>query len=445
MKKTIKKRKSRRRAATSIKRKSNPTPEVELNYSTPQIENHERNEIFQKVVDYVNGRQYELPPSLVGFEFIQEPVCSVVSTELKSCQRFWDTLNLCHSDGSHIRLCTYKAEELFISHIEVNEARRRLGIGTDMIFFLLDLIEKASGNMIAVSLDVTRGGLDFATEEQDDLSDVRIRFFRRFGFRLNLRLSRYPSYYLMELDNVKYEHAKSKSLNKGVADITTLMDPISSRNSKLKLFDESTMSSLCQTVMGYMSDIGKLKNLVLMAKVPKNMSLSIVVQHDNEKFYAIKNTLIESASQISWFEDIGSVINQPAINNFLSNDFEATLQFRNVLDFSFNNGCQLRITTLGETIQITKIEVPNSIRRQGNGTKLVDMLFELANMAGYERPEISVIIDPYDKQEGLEEFFKKLGFAILTVGPDGSITMVANRQFESDEIEVTYEVSIKIF
>ena len=105
----------------------------------------------------------------------------------------------------------------------------------------------------------------------------------------------------------------------------------------------------------------------------------------------------------------------------------------------------MRITTLGETIQITKIEVPNSIRRQGNGTKLVDMLFELANLADYERPEISVLIDPDDEQEGLVEFFKKLGFAILAVGPDGSITMVANRQFESDKIEVTYEFSIKIF
>jgi ribosomal protein S18 acetylase RimI-like enzyme len=445
MKQTTKKRKSGRRAAASIKRKSNPTPDGELKNSTLQIENHERNEVFQKVVDYVNHQQYELPPSLVGFEFIQEPFCSCILTELKLCQRFWDTLNLCHADGSHIRLCTYKADELFISHIEVNEARRGLGIGTHMILFLLDLIEKACGSMIKVSLDVTRGGLDFATEEQDDLSDVRIRFFRRFGFRLNLRLSRYPSYYLMELDNVKYEHAKSKSLNKGDADITTLMDPISSRNSKLKLFDESTMNSLRQTVMGYMSDIGKLKNLVLMFEVPKNKILSIVVQHDNEIFYAIKATLIESADQLDWFDDIGSVINQPAINNFLSNDFEATLQFRNALDFSFNNGCQLRITTLGETIQITKIEVPNSIRRQGNGTKLVDMLFELANLAAYERPEISVLIDPDDEQEGLVEFFKKLGFAILTVGPDGSITMVANRQFESDKIEVTYEFSIKIF
>jgi ribosomal protein S18 acetylase RimI-like enzyme len=388
----------------------------------------------------VNGQQYELPPSLVGFEFIQEPVCSVISTELKSCQRFWDTLNLCHSDGSHIRLCTYKAEELFISHIEVNEARRRLGIGTDMIFFLLDLIEKACGNMLMVSLDVTRGGLDFATEEQDDLSDVRIRFFRRFGFRLNLRLSRYPSYYLMELDNVKYEHAKSKSLNKGDADITTLMDPISSRNSKLKLFDESTMNSLRQTVMGYMSDIGKLKNLVLMFEVPKNKILSIVVQHDNEIFYAIKATLIESADQLDWFDDIGSVINQPAINNFLSNDFEATLQFRNALDFSFNNGCQLRITTLGETIQITKIEVPNSIRRQGNGTKLVDMLIELGKMAGYDKLGLCVYLDENSEQDGLIEFFTSLGFELQVKGSNGSVMMVFNYQFESNDFDAKIEI-----
>jgi len=426
--------------AAVIKRSSISSPEGELNYSTPQIENHERNEVFQKVVDYVNGQQYELPPSLVGFEFIQEPVCSVISTELKSCQRFWDTLNLCHSDGSHIRLCTYKAEELFISHIEVNEARRRLGIGTDMIFFLLDLIEKACGNMLMVSLDVTSGGLDFATEEQDDLSDVRIRFFRRFGFRLNLRLSRYPSYYLMELDNVKYEHAKSKSLNKGDADITTLMDPISSRNSKLKLFDESTMNSLRQTVMGYMSDIGKLKNLVLMFEVPKNKILSIVVQHDNEIFYAIKATLIESADQLDWFDDIGSVINQPAINNFLSNDFEATLQFRNALDFSFNNGCQLRITTLGETIQITKIEVPNSIRRQGNGTKLVDMLIELGKMAGYDKLGLCVYLDENSEQDGLIEFFTSLGFELQVKGSNGSVMMVFNYQFESNDFDAKIEI-----
>lgn len=440
MKKTTKKRKSGVRAAASIKRKSNPSPEGEWNNATLYIENYERNEVFQKVVDYVNNQQYELPPSLVGFDFIQEPVCSVITAEFKLYQRFWDTLNLCHADGSHIHLCTYKAEELFISHIEVNEARRRLGIGTDMIIFLLDLIEKACGSMIKVSLDVTRGGLGFVPEAQDDLSDVRIRFFRRFGFRLNLRLSRYPSYYLMELDRAQYEHAKSKSLNKGVANSSTIMDPISSPNSKLKCFDESTVSSLRDTVHGYARDTRKLEKLLQTYGGPRSKIGGIVAQFDNEMFYAIKAALIESAYQLSWFDEVSSVINQPAVNSVLSNQSERVLQFRNVLVFSFNNGCQLGFTSLLEIIEITKIEVPVSMWCQGRGTKLVEMLFELGKMAGYDKPGLTVCLNENYEHEGLIEFFTSLGFELQAKGPNGSVMMVVNHQFDSDDFEIETEI-----
>ncbi|MCF8220690.1 MAG: GNAT family N-acetyltransferase [Cryomorphaceae bacterium] len=425
--------------AAVIKRSSISSPEGELNYSTPQIENHERNEVFQKVVDYVNGQHFELPQCIGDFEFVQESMGSLILTESLSYQRMWDTLKLCHADGSHVRVCTYKEDELFISHIEVDESRRGQGIGTAMMLFLLDLIENACGRGIKISLDVTRGGLNFVPEYKE-MHKIRLGFFRRFGFRLNPRLSRYPSYCLMELDQAKYELVKSTPIGCGELNSAPALDVDRSWLAKLKLFDESTVSSLHDTVLGYASDANKLINLLKTFDLPIQRKGELVAQKDNKMFNSIKSVLIESAFQFNWFDEVSSVINQPAVNCVSANEFERVLQFRNVLHFSFNNGCQLRITSLAETIEITIIEVPVCVRRQGLGTKLVEMLFELAKFAGFDKPGFSVYLNENKEQDGLIKFYASLGFEPQVIGSNGSVMMVVNHQFNSDDFEMECEV-----
>lgn len=437
MKKRNKKRKSSN--ASFIKRNSISSSKGELNFSEPLIENHERNVVFQKVVDYVNGQHFELPECIGDFEFVQESMGSMILTESLSYQRMWDTLKLCHADGSHVRVCTYKEDELFVSHIEVNESRRGQGIGSVMMLFMLDLIENACGRAIKISLDVTRGGLNFVPE-YNEMHKIRLRFFRRFGFRLNPRLSNYPSYCLMELDQSKYEFVKSKPIVCGELNTAPFLDEDRNWTTKLRLFDESTVSSLHDTIHGYIKNYDRLFNLVRMFEFPENVSVGVVSQSDNEMFSSMKAALVESANQLRCFDEVDSVINQPAVNSIETNRSDKALQFRNVLDFSFKNGCHLRFTTGGETIEITKIEVPVGLRRQGNGTKVMEMLFELARMAGYYNPRISVYLIQDNDQGGLVEFFKKFGFTIQIQASSGAIMMVLNHLFEIGDFQADCEI-----
>ena len=438
----MKKRRNKKRMSSKaavIKRSSISSPEGELNYSTPQIENHERNEVFQKVVDYVNGQHFELPQCIGDFEFVQESMGSLILTESLSYQRMWDTLKLCHADGSHVRVCTYKEDELFISHMEVDESRRGQGIGSVILLFMLDLIENACGRGIKISLDVTRGGLNFVPEYKE-MHKIRLGFFRRFGFRLNPRLSNYPSYCLMELDQSKYEFIKSKHIICGELTSTTSLDEDRSWTTKLRLFDESTVSSLHDTIHGYIKNHDRLINLVRMFKYPENVSVGVVSQSDNEIFSSMKAALVESANQLRCFDEVESIINQPAVNSIETNRSDKALQFRNVLDFSFKNGCHLRFTTGGETIEITKIEVPVGLRGQGNGTKVMEMLFELARMAGHNNPRMSVYLIQDNDQAGLVEFFKKFGFTIQIKMSSGSMIMVLNHLFETGDFQADCEI-----
>lgn len=437
MKKRNKKKKSSN--ASFIKRNSISSPKGELNFSEPLIENHERNEVFQKVVDYVNGQHFELPECIGDFEFVQESMGSMILTESLSFQRMWDTLKLCHADGSHVRVCTYKEDELFISHIEVNESRRGQGIGSVMMLFILDLIENACGRAIKISLDVTRGGLNFVPE-YNEMHKIRLGFFRKFGFRLNPRLSNYPSYCLMELDQSKYEFVKYKPIVCGELNSVPNSDADLSWKAKLKLFDESTVSSLHDAVHGYVSDAKKLIKLLQTFELPIQGKGEILTFIDNDMFSSIKAVLKECAYQFSWFDEVSSITNQPAVNTVLTNQLVRVLQFRNVLHFSFHNGCQLRITSLAEIIEVTIIEVPPCIQRQGLGTKLVEILFELAKFAGFDKPGFCVYLNENYKNESLISFFASLGFEPQVKGSDGSMMMVVNHQFNSVDFEMECEI-----
>ena len=100
----------------------------------------------------------------------------------------------------------------------------------------------------------------------------------------------------------------------------------------------------------------------------------------------------------------------------------------------------MRCTSFGETIEITKIEVPGSKRRQGRGTKLIEMLIELGKMAGYDKLGLCVYLDENSEQDGLIEFFTSLGFELQVKGSNGSVMMVFNYQFESNDFDAKIEI-----
>jgi ribosomal protein S18 acetylase RimI-like enzyme len=312
-------------------------------------------------------------------------------------------------------------------------------LGTELMIYILETIHKACGFMPKISLDITTGGFGFQSVDLP-LHKVRMKFFRKFGFRLNRILSRYPSYNLMELDCEKFDANKLRSeLYRTPPEKSKLENNILGGR-KLKFFEKTDTDSLYAVMAEHTGNPKKLMNLLSAYGVSENAMINVIYQKDNALFLSIKEAITKFSDEISCFDQVESVINQPAVNSVLSNQSERVLQFRNVLDFSFNNGCQLRFTSFGETIEITKIEVPGSKRRQGRGTKLIEMLIELGKMAGYDKLGLCVYLDENSEQDGLIEFFTSLGFELQVKGSNGSVMMVFNYQFESNDFDAKIEI-----
>jgi hypothetical protein len=70
----------------------------------------------------------------------------------------------------------------------------------------------------------------------------------------------------------------------------------------------------------------------------------------------------------------------------------------------------------------------------------VDMLIELGKMAGYDKLGLCVYLDENSEQDGLIEFFTSLGFELQVKGSNGSVMMVFNYQFESNDFDAKIEI-----
>ena len=438
MKTKHKKRLSRRRSA-AMKNKSTNCNEGELNFSNVIDENHSKNQVLQSLIDYVDGHVDDLPEILNGFSFKDEPVCSTVFTKTVSYARHFDSLTLRHADGSYVRICSYKECEFFISHVEVVDGRRGQGLGTELMIYILETIHKACGFMPKISLDITRGGFDFRSVDTP-LHKIRMKFFRKFGFRLNRILSRYPSYNLMELDWEKFDANKLRSELYRIPPEKSKSVDNTLEGSKLKYFDKTDTDSLYAVMAEHTGNPKKLMNLLSAYGVSENTMINVIYQKDNAFFLSMKEAITKFSDEISCFDQVESVINQAAVNSVASNYDCITLQFRNVIHFSFSNGCQLRFTTFQNIIEITKIEVPEDIRLQGNGSKLLNMLFEIAKLAGINSPGIAVyLVDEYER-EGLVKFFKKFGFEPQVKVVNGALMLVVNHQFELGDFQIECEI-----
>jgi GNAT superfamily N-acetyltransferase len=438
MKTKHKKRMSRRRSA-AMKNKSTNYNEGELNFSNVIDENHPKNQVLQSLIDYVDGHVDDLPEILNGFSFKEEPVYSTVFTKTVSYARQFDSLAFRHADGSYVRICSYKECELFISHVEVVDGRRDQGLGTELMIFILETVHKACGFMPKISLDITRGGFDFRSVDTP-LHKIRMKFFRKFGFRLNRILSRYPSYNLMELDWGKFDTNKLRSELYRTTPEESKSENNTLGGSKLKFFEKTDTDSLLAVMAEHTGNPKKLMNLLSAYGVSENTMINVIYQKDNALFLSMKEAITKFSDEISCFDQVESVINQAAVNSVASNYDCITLQFRNVIHFSFSNSCQLRFTTFQNIIEITKIEVPEDIRLQGNGTKLMNMLFEIAKLAGINSPGIAVyLVDEYER-EGLVKFFKKFGFEPQVKVVNGALMLVVNHQFELGDFQIECEI-----
>jgi GNAT superfamily N-acetyltransferase len=151
---------------------------------------------------YIPSRRFIIYRFL-NFHFVEEGYIMRIDTAIGNELRLWDTICLRNSHGTYIRVSAYKNAELFIPMVLVQGADRGKGIGSALMNFMLQLILNVCDSCPRISLEVTQRPLvnEYAPY---DIHQTRMEFFRRFGFRCNQKLSKYPLYNLMVFDPNKY-------------------------------------------------------------------------------------------------------------------------------------------------------------------------------------------------------------------------------------------------
>jgi GNAT superfamily N-acetyltransferase len=161
------------------------------------------NESLKKIRYHIIERVDAMPELLNDFHFVEEGYIMRIDTAIGNELRLWDTICLRNSHGTYIRVSAYKNAELFIPMVLVQGADRGKGIGSALMNFMLQLILNVCDSCPRISLEVTQRPLVIEYAPYD-IHQTRMEFFRRFGFRCNQKLSKYPLYNLMVYDPNKY-------------------------------------------------------------------------------------------------------------------------------------------------------------------------------------------------------------------------------------------------
>ena len=156
------------------------------------------NESLRRVRNTFLHEPKVVPPELDGLHFVPERMAYSIDAKNRDVFRVWETLRFQCENGCFVRLCPYQNDELFISMINVPSGIRNKGIGTALMSYVIELIRRSTKTIPKISLEVN--GSQIMNEPVDSTThQKRMAFFRRFGFRLNKKLSDYPRYNLMEL------------------------------------------------------------------------------------------------------------------------------------------------------------------------------------------------------------------------------------------------------
>lgn len=156
------------------------------------------NESLKRVRNAFLHQPMAAPAELDGLDFLPERMAYSIDAKNRDEFRVWETLRFQCENGCFVRLCPYQNDELFISMIQVPSWIRNKGIGTALMSYVIELVRRSTKTIPKISLEVN--GSQIINEPVDSTThQKRMAFFRRFGFRLNKKLSDYPRYNLMEL------------------------------------------------------------------------------------------------------------------------------------------------------------------------------------------------------------------------------------------------------
>jgi GNAT superfamily N-acetyltransferase len=103
------------------------------------------------------------------------------------------------ANGSYLRFCSHKDNGIDISSVYVMEENQNKGDGTLLMNFLLNSILTSLEQFPLIILECT-GRSGYGNKLINSNIQSQIKFFRKFGFRVDRTNSNYPHYVKMVFD-----------------------------------------------------------------------------------------------------------------------------------------------------------------------------------------------------------------------------------------------------
>lgn len=162
------------------------------------VENHPDNEPFKKLIDNIE----ELEKDFILCQFEKNVVSgSVIQKGKGHIYREHNSLQITFGNDTFLRISPYK-NGLEISKVMVHQALRGKGLGEYMMFGFFLMCIKVGINLGETPIMLECTGQTGITKT--DLQ-VQLKFFRKFGFRVDQKESRYEDNYVqMNLQPEKF-------------------------------------------------------------------------------------------------------------------------------------------------------------------------------------------------------------------------------------------------
>lgn len=110
-----------------------------------------------------------------------------------------NSITIALENGSHLRFCPYQNNGIEISRLYVEECNQNNGDGTLLMNFLFNILLKVLKYFPVIVLECT-GEVGYNETLIINSIQNQTKFFRKFGFRVDKNVSKYPYYVKMFFD-----------------------------------------------------------------------------------------------------------------------------------------------------------------------------------------------------------------------------------------------------
>lgn len=152
------------------------------------------NSVYLKLYNYFFNEKFE-ENFIIETYLINSRVQIHKEFELK----IRNSITISLENGSHLRFCPYKDNGIEISRLYVEECNQNNGDGTLLMNFIFNTIFKVLKNFPEIVLECT-GEVGYKQTLIINSIQNQTKFFRKFGFRVDKNVSKYPYYVKMVFD-----------------------------------------------------------------------------------------------------------------------------------------------------------------------------------------------------------------------------------------------------